>query len=55
AIAGVGQNYVNNVTANNNSAATVAANAALMKGQAKTDMYGGIANGLGKFLGSSFG
>lgn len=54
AIAGVGQNMVNNVTANNNSAGTVAANAALAKGQTKTDMYGGIASGIGNFLGSSF-
>ena len=55
AIAGVGQNMVNNVTANNNSAATVAANAALARGQANANMYGGIANGIGRFLGSSFG
>ncbi|ASK88460.1 hypothetical protein SPHFLASMR4Y_01713 [Sphingorhabdus sp. SMR4y] len=55
AIAGVGQNYVNNVTANNNSAATVAANAALAKGQANANMYGGIASGIGNFLGTSFG
>lgn len=55
ALAGVGQNYVNNVTANNNSAGTVAANAALAKGQANANLYGGIADGIGNFLGSSFG
>lgn len=55
ALAGVGQNYANNVTANNNSAGTVAANAALAKGQANANMYGGIASGIGNLVGSSFG
>lgn len=53
--AGVGQNYVNTVSANNNSAGTAAANAALMRGQATSNMWGGIANGLGGIFGSSFG
>lgn len=52
--AGVGQNYASNVQANNNSAGTAAANAALMRGQATQNMYGGIANSLGNALGSSF-
>lgn len=55
ALAGVGQNYVNQVSANNNSAGTAAANAALASGQANANMWGGIANGIGTFLGSSFG
>ena len=53
--AGVGQNYVNTVSANNNSAGTAAANAALMRGQATSNMWGGIANGIGGIFGSSFG
>lgn len=53
--AGVGQNYVNTVSANNNSAGTAAANAALMRGQATSNMWGGIANGIGGLFGSSFG
>lgn len=53
--AGVGQNYANSVSANNNSAGTAAANAALMRGQATSNMWGGIANGLGGLFGSSFG
>jgi hypothetical protein len=53
--AGVGQNYVNTVSANNNSAGTAAANAALMRGQATSNMWGGIASGLGGLFGSSFG
>lgn len=52
--AGVGQNYASNVQANNNSAGTAAANAALMRGQATQNMYGGIANSFGNALGSSF-
>lgn len=53
--AGVGQNYVNTVSANNNSAGSAAANAALMRGQATSNMWGGIANGIGGLFGSSFG
>jgi hypothetical protein len=46
------------VTANNNSAGTAAANAALLSGSANAQMYSGIANGIGQIagsLGSSFG
>ena len=49
---------VGQVTANNNSAASVAANAALAKGSATTGMYGSIAQGVGQIagaLGSSYG
>lgn len=52
ALAGVGQNMVNNVTANNNSAGSAAANAQLMAGQANANMWGGIANGLGTLAGA---
>jgi hypothetical protein len=45
--AGVGNTYVNNVSANNNSAGTAAANALLMKGAAQQNMYAGAANALG--------
>jgi len=58
ALAGVGQNMVGQVTANNNSAASAAANAALAKGQATSNMYGGIASGIGQIagaFGSSYG
>ena len=52
ALAGVGQNMVGQVTANNNSAAAAAANAALAKGQATSNMYGGIAQGIGQVAGA---
>jgi len=54
ALAGVGQNYVNNVSANNNSAGSAAANAALVKGQNNpfASIFGTVGGGL---LGSSFG
>lgn len=55
AIAGVSQNMAGAISANNDSAGTAAANAALLRGQANSNMAGGIANGLGTFLGSSFG
>lgn len=55
ALAGVGQNYVGNVSANNNAAGTAAANAALVKGTANANMWGGIANNIGNVFGSSFG
>lgn len=54
ALAGVGQNYVNTVSANNNSAGSAAANAALVKGTANGQMWGSIANGMGNVFGSSF-
>lgn len=52
ALAGVGQNMVNNVTANNNSAGSAAANAALMAGSSNAMMYGNVANALGNVAGS---
>lgn len=55
ALAGVGQNYVNSVSANNNSAGSAAANAALAKGTANANMWGGIAGAAGNVFGSSFG
>lgn len=58
ALAGVGQSMVGQVTANNNSAASAVANAALMRGQANANMYGGIASGIGQIggaLASSYG
>lgn len=53
ALAGVGQNYVNNVSANNNSAGTAQANAYLSKGQnnpfaAVLGTAGGFASSYGK-------
>jgi len=53
--AGVGQNFVNTVSNNNDSAGTAAANAALMRGNATANMWGGIAGGVGNVFGSSFG
>ncbi len=53
--AGVGQNYANAVSNNNNSAGTAQANAALLRGNANQQLFGGIANGLGSIFGSSFG
>lgn len=56
ALAGVGQNYVNSVTANNNNSADAISNGALMKGRNNANMWGGIAGGIGSiFGGSSFG
>ena len=58
ATAGVGNNYVNNVSANNLQAGNVAANAALARGNATAGMWGGIAGGIGGALGalgSSYG
>jgi len=58
ALAGVGQNMVGQVTANNNAAASAAANAALARGQATSNLYGGIASGIGQIagaFGSSYG
>lgn len=52
ALAGVGQNMVSSITANNNSASSAAANAALASGAANANMYSGIANAFGSALGS---
>jgi hypothetical protein len=54
ALAGVGNNYGNQVTANNNNAADAASNAALLRGQATGQFIGTAANALGNFA-SSFG
>jgi hypothetical protein len=58
ALAGVSQNMVGQVTANNNSAADAAGNAALIRGNATANTWGGIASGIGQVagaLGSSYG
>jgi hypothetical protein len=58
ALAGVSNNYGNNVTANNNNAADALSNSALLQGQANANMYGGIGGALGGLAGSfasSFG
>lgn len=49
ALAGVGQNYTNTVTANNNNAGSAVANAALIKGQ--NNPFAAALGGLGGFLG----
>lgn len=49
--AGVGNNYVSNVSANNNSAGTAQANALLAKGNAQASAYSGVANALGQAAG----
>lgn len=52
--AGVSTNFVNQTTANNNNAASAAANAAIAKGNATGNMWQGVAGGLGSIFGSSF-
>lgn len=52
ALAGVGQNFVGQVSANNNSAGTAAANAALVNGTANANMWGGIAGSIGQAVGA---
>lgn len=52
ALAGVSQNMVGAVTANNNASAGAAANAALNAGQARSNMWGGIASGIGTAVGA---
>ena len=52
ALAGVGQNYVGQVSANNNNAGNSAANAQLAGGVANSNMYAGIGNSLGNLVGS---
>jgi hypothetical protein len=57
ALAGVGQSMVGQVTANNNSAAGVAANAALASGAANAGMWGNIGSSIGNaagMMGSSY-
>jgi hypothetical protein len=55
ALAGVGQNMVGQISANNNNAAGAAANAALVNGSATANMYGQIGGALGTAAGSIFG
>lgn len=52
AVMGVGTNYANAVSANNNNAGDAAANAALARGNANAGMYSSIAGGIGNALGS---
>lgn len=51
ALAGVGGNYVNNVTANNNAAGSAAANALLAKGAAQANTYRSIGDGVSQAIG----
>lgn len=53
ALAGVGTNFANNVTNQNNALASVQANAALARGQATGQMWGTIGNAVGQFAGGS--
>lgn len=59
ALAGVGQNYANSVSANNANAANAVSNAALVNGANQANAWGTGFNALGQFagqaLGSSFG
>jgi cellobiose-specific phosphotransferase system component IIB len=58
AVAGVGQNYGNSVSANNNLAGSAAANAHLAAGNAQAGIYGNIAGGISgvaNALASSYG
>lgn len=52
ALAGVGQNMVSDTSANNRSAADALSNAALLRGQANQNLYGGIGGALGGLLSS---
>lgn len=51
ALAGVGNNYTSQVMGNNNQLAAAQSNAALAKGAANSNMFGGIANALGQAAG----
>lgn len=55
AIAGVGQNALASMTANNNMAGNVAANAQLARGAANAGMYSTIGGALGTLAGTAFG
>jgi hypothetical protein len=52
ALAGLGQNYANNVSSQNNALAGTQANAALANGQSTANLYGTAANALGNVAGS---
>lgn len=51
-LAGVGNDFLGSVTANNRAGADAASNAALLRGQANQQLYGNIANALGGFASS---
>ena len=53
--AGVSTNFVNQTTANNNSASSAAANAAIANGNATGNMWSGISNSIGGAVGNIFG
>lgn len=55
ALAGVGQNFANNVVAGNNTAADAAANARLYAGSANANMWQNIGSSFGQFAGQAFG
>mgnify|MGYP003580867714 CR=1 FL=1 len=58
AMAGVGTNYVNQISANNNNMGSAQANSALAQAAANQGMWGNIAQGVGMFagaLGSGYG
>jgi hypothetical protein len=54
AVAGVGTTYAGNVAAQNTNAANTVANAALAKGTANSNMWGGIAQGIGSLGGALY-
>ena len=55
ALAGVGQNFVNNVSGNNQSAADARSNAALLRGNATAGTLGTLGSELGDVFKTSFG
>jgi hypothetical protein len=55
ALAGVGTNFVNTVTNNNQNAADAASNAALIRGNANAGFASTAGNALGQFAGMAFG
>jgi hypothetical protein len=55
ALAGVGQNLVGQVSANNNNGAAAAGNAALASGAATANMWNGVANSVGNAGGMILG
>lgn len=52
ALAGVGQNMVDNISANNRTSANALSNAAIVRGNANAQMWNGIGNELGSFASS---
>jgi hypothetical protein len=55
ALAGVGQNLVGQVSANNNNAASAAGNAALVAGQGAANNWNAVGAGIGQVAGSVAG